>query len=150
MTQPLSRLAGFANLANHANLRLPFSAPTSDTGAVTDIATSIEREVASWPGVTVVSHGFGFVEFHVGRRELGHLHGNRLADVPFPVRIREQLVAAGKAAHHHNHPESGWISFYFSDEHDVERALELFRLNYERPWLTGSDSRLTRWPRASG
>ena len=103
---------------------------------MTDVAKTIEREVASWPGVTVVSRGFDFVEFHVGRRELGHLHGNRLADVPFPVRIREQLVAAGKAALHHNHPESGWISFYFSGENDVDRALELFRLNYERPWLT--------------
>ena len=36
--------------------------------------------------------------FHVGRREIGHLHGDRLADLPVPVRIREQLVAAGKAS----------------------------------------------------
>jgi hypothetical protein len=31
--------------------------------------------------VTVAPHRFGGVEFRVGRRELGHLHGNRLADL---------------------------------------------------------------------
>lgn len=46
-------------------------------------ATRIEREVASWPGVSVEPHRFGGVEFRVGRRELGHLHGSRLADLPF-------------------------------------------------------------------
>ena len=47
----------------------------------------IEQEVASWPGVTAAPHRFGGVEFRVGRRELGHLHGNRLADLPLPVLV---------------------------------------------------------------
>src|SRR4029077_9807160 len=41
------------------------------------IADEIARHVASWPGVTVAPHRFGGVEFRVGRRELGHLHGGR-------------------------------------------------------------------------
>ena len=61
------------------------------------ITAQITREVAGWNGVTVAPHRFGGVEFLVGRRELGHLHGHRLADLPFPVRVREQLVAEGKA-----------------------------------------------------
>ena len=61
------------------------------------IHEQIVREVTAWPGVTSSEHRFGGVEFRVGRRELGHLHGNRLADLPFPVRVREQLVAEGKA-----------------------------------------------------
>ena len=100
------------------------------------IAKLIEHEVASWPGVTVEPHRFGGVEFRVGRRELGHLHGNRLADLPFPVRIREQLVAAGKAEPHHVHPESGWVSIYIRRDEDVAAVVELFRLNYDRSWLT--------------
>lgn len=98
------------------------------------VAKRIEGEVASWPGVTVEPHRFGGVEFRVGRRELGHLHGSRLADLPFPVKVREQLVATGQAEPHHVLPESGWVSVYIRGEQDVDTVVELFRLNYERPW----------------
>jgi Family of unknown function (DUF5519) len=94
----------------------------------------IRREVASWPGVSVEPHRFGGVEFKVGRRELGHLHGSRLADLPFPLKIREELVAAGRVQPHHVLPESGWVSFYMHSADDAQAAIELFRLNYERPW----------------
>ena len=92
----------------------------------------IEHAVTSWPGVTVSPHRFGGIEFRVGRRELGHLHGDRLADLPFPVRVREQLVAAGKAERHHVLPESGWVTIRLRRREDVATAIELFRLNYER------------------
>lgn len=99
------------------------------------IADAIVSEVGAWSGVGVASQGAGFVEFHVGRREIGHLHGSRLADLPFPVRIREQLVAEGKASLHHVHPESGWVSVYIRSADDVANVVDLFRLNYARPWL---------------
>ena len=99
------------------------------------IAARIEREVGSWEGVTVAPHRFGGVEFSVGRRELGHLHGSRLADLPFPVPIRKELVAAGRAEPHHILPESGWVSFRIRTDVDADAAIALFRLNYERPWL---------------
>jgi hypothetical protein len=67
------------------------------------------------------------------------LHGDRFADLPFPVRIREELVAAGRADLHHNHPKSGWITYYVRrGERDIEPMIELFRLNYTRPWLKRS------------
>ena len=99
------------------------------------VAVQVQREVGTWPGVTVETHRGGMVFFHVGRREIGHLHGNRLADLPFPVRIREQLVAMGKADLHYLHPKTGWISYYIRGEQDSEALVELFRLNYSRPWL---------------
>ena len=99
------------------------------------IVEQILREVASWPGVTVQGHRGGIMFFHIGRREIGHLHGNRMADFPFPVRIREELVAAGKASLHYIHPKSGWISYYTRGDRDFENIIELFRLNYRRPWL---------------
>src|ERR1700722_979009 len=95
------------------------------------ISTQIAREVAGWPGVTAAPHRFGGVEFRVGRRELGHLHGNRLADPPFPVRIRKELIAAGRAEPHHILPESGWVSVRIRGVEDVAAIIELFRLNYE-------------------
>ena len=104
------------------------------------LGTEIEREVASWPGVVAAPHRFGGLEFRVGRRELGHLHGRRLADLPFPIAIRKQLVSAGRAERHHILPESGWVSVRIRNDHDVRNVIDLFRLNYERPWLGGAQS----------
>src|SRR3974390_730264 len=100
------------------------------------IAQQIEQAVASWDGVVVEAHRFGGVESRVGRRELGHLHGSRMADLPFPRKIRDELVAAGRAEPHHIMPESGWGSVYIRDASAVADVIALFRMNYERPWLT--------------
>jgi hypothetical protein len=97
----------------------------------------IEHEVAGWEGVSVAPHRFGGVEFRLGRRELGHVHRGGLADLPFPVKVREQLVADGKAGPHHVLPESGWVSRRIRDRDDVAAVIELFRLNYDRAWKGG-------------
>src|SRR3712207_5812945 len=81
---------------------------------------------------TTLFRSFGGVEFRVRGHEIGHLHGSRLADLPFPVKMRKELVAEGKAHPHHVLPETGWVSYPIRGEEDVEGALELFRLNYER------------------
>jgi luciferase-like monooxygenase len=94
----------------------------------------IVREVSAWLDVTVAPHRFGGVEFRVGRRELGHLHGSRWADLPFPIKVRDELIAAGKAEHHHVMPESGWITVRIRRAADVDLVIELFRMNYERSW----------------
>lgn len=100
------------------------------------IEKQIVREVSSWPDVTVSPHRFGGVEFRVGRRELGHLHGSRWADLPFPVRVRDELIAAGRAEPHHVLPESGWITVRIRGAGDVADVVDLFRMNYERSWET--------------
>ena len=92
----------------------------------------IEQEVAGWDGVTVEPHRFGGVEFRLGRRELGHLHGESLADLAFPRRIREMLVETGRAERHHVLPDSGWVTKRIRTDEDVDEAIELFRLAYER------------------
>jgi len=116
--------------------RTPFLVRYSDRGETMSesVQQQIVREVSSWPDVTIAEHRFGGIEFRLGRRELGHLHGNRLADLPFPVRVREQLVAAGRASPHHVLPQSGWVSYRIRDVRDVAHVVALFRLNYERPW----------------
>ena len=96
------------------------------------IREKIEREVSGWPGVEEKPHRFSGVEFRVNGHEIGHLHGSGLADLPFPVRVRKELVAAGKAQLHHVLPQTGWVSYQIRRPEDVAGALELFRLNYER------------------
>jgi hypothetical protein len=101
----------------------------------TDVAPPgerIRREVLGWPGVEEAPHRFGGVGFRLGRREIGHLHGDRLADLPFPVRVREELVREGRARPHHVLPESGWVSYPIRGAADVPGAVALFRLSYER------------------
>jgi len=93
---------------------------------------TIRNEVLSWPGVTEEPHRFGGMEFRLGKRELGHLHGDYLADLPFPVRVREELVREGKAMPHHILPQSGWVSYPIRDASAIPGALDLFRLAYER------------------
>jgi hypothetical protein len=100
------------------------------------VAAEIARKVVSWEGVTATPHRFGGVEFRVGRRELGHLHGDRLADLPFPIAIRNELVASGRAERHHILPDSGWVSVPVRGAEDVRAVIDLFRLNYDRPWLS--------------
>ena len=99
---------------------------------MTSIRETIEREVTGWPGVEEKPHRFNGVEFRVNGHEIGHLHGGRWVDLPFPVRMRKELVAAGEARLHHVLPKTGWVSYPLRGEEDVEGALELLRLNYER------------------
>ena len=96
------------------------------------LTEAVRRELSAHPEVTEASHRFGGIEFRLGRRELGHLHGDYLADLPFPRRVRDELVAAGRAKPHHVLPDSGWVSRRVDSPEDVEAVVELFRMSYER------------------
>jgi hypothetical protein len=91
----------------------------------------ITETVLGWDGVAVQPHRFGGVEYRLGRRELGHIHGDYLVDIPFPKKVRDEIVAAGRAKPHHILPESGWISFYIHEPADVEQAITLLRQSFE-------------------
>ncbi|HEX4347425.1 MAG TPA: luciferase family protein [Vicinamibacterales bacterium] len=97
-------------------------------------ADRIRAEVSAWPNIVAKPHRFGGIEFTVGHREIGHLHGGHLVDIPFPMPVHDELIAAGRVEQHHVLPETGWVSFPIRTDDDVDRAIELLRLNYERPW----------------
>ena len=92
----------------------------------------IHAEVSGWPGVDAVPHRFGGTEYRFGRKEMGHVHGDRLADLPFPRRIRDELIAAGRAQPHHVLPDSGWVSVWMNGPDDAVAVIELFRRQYDR------------------
>ena len=92
----------------------------------------IRDAVCSWPGVVATSHRFGGTEYRYGKKEMGHVHGDRLADLPVPRAIHDELIAAGRAQPHHLLPETGWISVWIEGPQDAERVIELFRLQYDR------------------
>jgi len=99
---------------------------------MTDVAMKIRREVLTWLGVEAKAHRFGGIEFRVLGHMIGHLHGESLADLPFPVWMSKKPVTDGKTQPHHVQPETGWASYSIRSKKDVPGALDLFRLNYER------------------
>jgi hypothetical protein len=99
--------------------------------AVAGAKEKIDAALRSWSGVVCQPHRFGGSEYHLGRREIGHVHGDSLVDIPFPKKVRNDLVAAGRAEPHHILPQSGWISISLKQASDVDRAIELLRLSFE-------------------
>lgn len=91
----------------------------------------LTHAVLGWENTTVAPHRFGGVEYQLGKREIGHIHGDSLVDIPFPTKIRDEIVAAGQAEPHHILPDSGWVSIYLRRAEDVDRALALLRRSYE-------------------
>ncbi len=85
----------------------------------------------TWTGMETYPHRFGGTEFRIGKREIGHIHGDALVDIPFPKKVRDEIVAAGEAEPHHILPESGWVSFYLRENGDVERAIQLLQRSYQ-------------------
>ena len=85
----------------------------------------------TWEGIETHLHRFGGTEFRIGKREIGHIHGDSLVDIPFPKKIRDEIVAAGEASPHHVLPDTGWVSFYLKEEGDVEKAIMLLNRSYE-------------------
>jgi len=79
---------------------------------------TITHAVSAWEGVTVQPHRYGGVEYVIGRREIGHIHGDHMVDIPFPKKVRDEIVQAERAQAHHILPESGWVSFYLRQPED--------------------------------
>jgi len=98
---------------------------------VSGAKAKIDAALNGWPGITSGPHRFGGTEYSLGKREIGHVHGDSLVDIPFPKNVRNELVAAGHAEPHHILPESGWISIFLRQASDVDRAIELMRLSFE-------------------
>ncbi|WP_373231023.1 luciferase family protein [Cohnella sp.] len=96
-----------------------------------DRKTILTDELLTWSGVTVQPHRFGGIEFSVGGKEIGHLHGDHLVDLFLPKSRRDELIAGGRAEPHHIYPESGWVSIYLRSEADVRNAVEILRAKYE-------------------
>lgn len=96
------------------------------------LTAAVRRELLRHPDVTEGTHRFGGIEFRLGQRELGHLHGEYIADLPFPRRVRDELVAGGRALPHHVLPDSGWVSRHVDGPDDVAVVVDLFRMSYER------------------
>jgi predicted DNA-binding protein (MmcQ/YjbR family) len=98
---------------------------------IKDAVERIKQTLMAWENMEARPHRFGGTEYSVGKREIGHTHGDYLVDIPFPKKVRDEIVAAGEAKPHHVLPATGWVSFYLREERDVEHAIQLLRRSYD-------------------
>src|ERR671914_1225453 len=93
--------------------------------------SSVEREVLKWPGVTSEPGRFGAVAFRYGKREIGHIHRDRIADLPVTAEMREVILSEGRARPHRAGVK-GYISYPLEGREDVSVVLEILGQNYDR------------------
>ena len=93
----------------------------------------ITAEVTSWPGVEAGPGRRGEFAFRVGRREIGHLHGDRSAHFAFPADVWQELRAEGRIVEHPVFPgRVGPAARRIEDDADVADVIALMRDNYDR------------------
>ena len=93
----------------------------------------ITSEVASWPGIVAGSGRRGEFAFRLGRREIGHLHGDRSAHFSFPRSVWRELFEQGRIVHHPVFPgREGPAARRIENQADIEDVIELLRRNYQR------------------
>ncbi|HWH12979.1 MAG TPA: luciferase family protein [Solirubrobacteraceae bacterium] len=93
----------------------------------------ITDEVAGWPGVETGYGRRGEFAFKVGRRELGHLHGDHAAHFAFPKHVWHDLIEHGRIVDHPVFPgKVGPAARRIETQADIEDVIALMRLNYDR------------------
>jgi hypothetical protein len=93
----------------------------------------ITEEVTSWPGVEAGPGRRGEFAFKVGRREIGHLHGDHAAHFSFPKDVWAELFEAGRVTYHPVFPDRrGPAARRIESDDDVRDVIALMRLNYDR------------------
>lgn len=93
----------------------------------------ITDEVTSWPGVESGFGRRGEFAFTVGRREIGHLHGDHAAHLFFPKALWAELMAEGRIVPHPVFPDAtGPAARRIENDDDVRDVIALLRLNYDR------------------
>jgi hypothetical protein len=93
----------------------------------------ITDEVMSWPGVESGYGTRGEFAFRLGRREIGHLHGDHAAHFAFPKDVWSELFEQRRITEHPVFPgRIGPAARRIESQADVEDVIALMRLNYDR------------------
>lgn len=96
-----------------------------------ELLASIEQEVLAWPGVSKDPDERRVALYRLGRRHIGHVHRDGVADLPFPREIHDRLISEGLAEPH----RGGFpavVSYRIRGSEDVPGAVDLFRASYDR------------------
>ena len=102
---------------------------------MTEEPTASQRiiaEATSWPGVETGPGRRGELSIKLGRREIGHLHGDHSAHFFFPKDVWTELREQGRIVPHPVFPDrQGPAARRIESEEDVRDVIALLRLNYD-------------------
>ncbi len=103
--------------------RRKFTPATGRGGeSITDSnALTIEQEASPCSGVTTALGRFGAVAFWQGKREIGYLHRDRIADLPVTQETPEALLAKGRARPHRADVK-GYVSYPIQNPEEVSMS----------------------------
>lgn len=94
---------------------------------------TITGEVLSWPGTEAETGSRGEWSLRLGRREIGHLHGDHSLHIGFPKAVWHELHDEGRIDYHPVFPgKVGWGARRIDTEEDVRDAVAMLRMNYDR------------------
>jgi len=103
---------------------------TTDTKTASE---QITEEVTSWPGVSAGHGDRGEFSFKLGKREIGHLHGDHVLHLGFPKAVWHELYAHERIDYHPVFPgKPGFAARRIESPDDVRDVIALLRLNYDR------------------
>ncbi len=96
-------------------------------------SAAIAAEVLTWDGTDAGWGPRGEHALWLGSRELGHLHGDRVAHFSFPRDVGAALRAAGRVGPHPVNPHSPKLAAHgLTGPRDVHDVIALLRENYDR------------------
>jgi hypothetical protein len=110
-----------------------------------EVLAQFEREVLSWSGVsketraTDITPGIDVTIYWLGKRQIGHVHHDGVADLQFPRAVHDELIAAGRAEPHRGGFRAV-VSYDLRQPEDVPGAVALFRMSYDRVYGDGRNA----------
>jgi hypothetical protein len=111
----------------------PVLMPSESVRPLRPASRVITEEVTTWPGVHAHPGNFGALAFSVGRREIGHLHGDHAAHFVLPKTVWRELRGQGRIVPHPVFPDrEGPAARPIEHASDTRDVIALLRLNYER------------------
>ncbi len=100
-------------------------------------AQSVSNEIQKWKNIITATHWDLYdntqvdgADFYVGKEELGHIHLNGSVHLTTSEELKKFLLG-NKFAQSFPYGKN-WVQFQIGNMEDVEKAIKLFKLNYER------------------
>ncbi len=102
-----------------------------------ELLAKFEAEILGWPGVEKETREDGIAGdgeaaiYRLGKRHVGHVHHDGVADIEFTREVRDEIAASGRAEPHRGgFPKV--VSFRIKTPDDIPELVGLFRMGYER------------------
>lgn len=94
---------------------------------------AIVEEVTGWPGMRAEYGDRGELSLRLGKREIGHLHGDHAIHLGFPKKVWHELHDQGRIDYHPVFPDQpGYAARRIESVEDARDAIALLRINYDR------------------